>query len=56
LENEGRMLAPFMAFYQRLQNNYPHLVIMSHFAPHLDHNGSKNPNIEEGLKLYFQLK
>ena len=56
LENEGRMLAPYMAFYQRLKNNYPNMQIVSHFVPHLDHMGSKNPNIEEALNLYFQNK
>ena len=56
LENEGRMLAPYRAFYECLKNNYPNLQIISHLEPHLDHNGSKNPNIQEALKLYFQYK
>ncbi|MEO8149697.1 MAG: alpha/beta hydrolase-fold protein [Bacteroidia bacterium] len=56
LENEGRMLAPYMAFYQRLNNNYPYMQIVSHLQPHLDHLGSKNPNIEEALKFYFKNK
>lgn len=54
LENQGRMLAPFMAFYQRLQNNYPDIQIKRHFESNLDHMGSKNPNIIEGLNFYFQ--
>jgi uncharacterized protein len=54
LENEGRMLAPFQAFYQRLQNNYPGIAIKSHLEPHVDHMGSKNPNIIDGLNFYFQ--
>ncbi|CAN5367557.1 alpha/beta hydrolase [soil metagenome] len=54
LENEGRMLAPYMALYQRLKNNYPLINIASHLEPHVDHNGSKKPNILQGLKFYFQ--
>jgi uncharacterized protein len=54
LENQGRMLAPFQAFLLRLQNNYPDITIKSHLEPHLDHLGSKNPNIIEGLNFYFQ--
>jgi uncharacterized protein len=56
LENEGRMLAPFQAFYQLLVNNYPGITVKSHLEPHLDHRGSENPNIIEGLKFYFQNK
>ena len=56
LENSGQMLAPFQAFYIRLQNNYPDMVIENHFAPHLNHGGSKNPNIIEALNFYFQIK
>jgi predicted alpha/beta superfamily hydrolase len=54
LENEGRMLAPFQAFYLRLQNNYPDIIIKSHLEPHLDHRGSEKPNITDGLNFYFQ--
>jgi len=54
LENQGRMLAPFQAFYQRLQNNYPGIAIKKHLESHVDHLGSKNPNIIEGLNFYFQ--
>jgi len=54
MENEGRMLAPFQAFYQRLKNNYPGIQVTSHLEPHLDHRGSENPNIIEGLNFYFQ--
>ena len=54
LENEGRMFAPYQAFYQRLKNNYPGIQIISHFEPNLDHMGSKKPNIIEGLNFYFQ--
>jgi hypothetical protein len=54
MENSGQMLAPFVAFFQQLQNNYPDIKIKSHFVPHLNHRGSENPNIIEGLKFYFQ--
>ena len=54
LENDGRMLAPYMAFYQRLQNYYPDIQIKSHIEPDLYHRGSEKPNIEEGLNFYFQ--
>ena len=54
LENSGQMLAPFQAFFMRLQNNYPDMVIKSHLEPHLNHRGSQNPNIIEGLNFYFQ--
>lgn len=54
LENEGRMHAPFMAFYQTLKNNYPAIKITRHLEPQLDHMGSKDPNILAGLKFYFQ--
>lgn len=56
MESDGRMLAPFEAFYQRLQNNYTSMKIVKHIEPHLDHMASKNPNILEGLKFYFQNK
>ncbi len=54
LENQGRMLAPFIAFYQQLKNNYSSIQIEYRLQPHLDHVGSKNPNIIAGLKYYFQ--
>lgn len=54
MENSGQMLAPFVAFFQQLQNNYPDIKITSHLEPHLNHRGSENPNIIEGLKFYFQ--
>lgn len=54
LENDGRMLAPFQAFYLRLKDNYPDMRIMNHIEPHLDHRGSEKPNIIEGLNFYFQ--
>jgi len=54
LESAGRMLAPFEAFYQRLKNNYPGIKISKHLEPHLNHVGSKNPNIIEGLNFYFK--
>lgn len=54
LENSGQMLAPFQAFYMRLQNNYPDMVIKRHLEPHFNHRGSENPNIIEGLNFYFQ--
>lgn len=53
LENQGRMLAPFEAFYQQLRDNYSNLGIQRHLEPHLGHMGSKNPNILKGLNFYF---
>ncbi len=54
LEKGGRMLAPFEAFYHRLAYNYPGIKLERHLEPHLDHVGSKNPNIIEGLHFYFE--
>lgn len=54
MERSGRMFAPYEAFYRRLKNNYPAMTIKSHVESHLDHVGSKNPNIIEGLNFYFQ--
>lgn len=54
LENEGRMHAPFQAFYERLRDNYPSMALERHLEPHLDHRGSEKPNIKEGLKFYFE--
>lgn len=54
LESSGRMMAPFEAFYQRLDNNYSNMKIEKHIEPQLDHMGSKNPNILKGLNFYFQ--
>lgn len=56
LENMGRMLAPFEAFYQRLQDNYSVIALQRHLEPHLNHMGSRNPNILKGLKFYFQYR
>jgi predicted alpha/beta superfamily hydrolase len=56
LERGGRMRAPFEAFHQRLENNYPGISLERHIEPRLDHVGSKNPNIIEGLQFYFQNK
>lgn len=53
MEISGRMQAPFEAFYQRLKNNYSNIKIEKHLEPHLDHMGSKNPNIIVGLEYYF---
>jgi uncharacterized protein len=50
----GRMLAPFQAFYQILQNNYPDIKIKSHSEPQLNHRGSEKPNIIQGLNYYFK--
>ncbi len=54
LESNGRMMAPFEALYQRLANQYPNMKITRHIEPQLDHMGSRNPNILEGLNFYFQ--
>ncbi len=56
LENQGRMLAPFEAFYQRLQNYYDYIAMQRHIEQHLDHMGSKNPNILKGLNFYFKFR
>ena len=53
-ENAGRMQAPFEAFYQTLQNNYSDIKLAKNSEKNLDHLGSRNPNIEKGLKFYFQ--
>ena len=53
LENMGRMLAPFEAFFQCLKNNYADIQIIHHLEPHLDHRGSENPSILKGLNFYF---
>lgn len=54
LEKNGNMLAPFEAFYQRLNTHYPGIALERHLEPHQDHVGSKNPNIIRGLHFYFQ--
>ncbi|MBK9017268.1 MAG: alpha/beta hydrolase [Saprospiraceae bacterium] len=56
LENEGRMFAPFEAFHQRLQNYYDYIAMQRHIEQHLDHMGSKNPNILKGLNFYFKFR
>lgn len=53
-ENSGRMQAPFEAFYQSLQINYPNIKLGKNRVKNLDHMGSRNPNIESGLEFYFQ--
>jgi uncharacterized protein len=54
LESGGRMMAPFEAFFQRLKNNYPTITLSKHIEAQLEHMGSKNPNIKEGLNFYFK--
>ena len=54
LEKSGRMLAPFYAFSLQLEKNYPGIALQKQLQPHLDHQGSKNPNIIDGLHFYFQ--
>ena len=56
LENSGRMQAPFEAFYQRLHNYYSGTKLLRNSVSQMDHVGSKNPNIIEGLNFYFQNK
>ncbi len=56
LENAGRMQAPFKAFYHALTKYYPGTKLLKNSVPHLDHMGSKNPNIEKALEFYFQNK
>ncbi len=55
-ENSGRMQAPFEAFYRRLNTQYPGIKLLKNSVPQLNHNGSKNPNIEKSLDFYFQNK
>jgi predicted alpha/beta superfamily hydrolase len=54
LENAGRMQAPFEAFYQILRDNYFNISLTKNREKNLDHMGSRNPNIIEGLNYYFQ--
>lgn len=54
LDGNGRMQAPFEAFYQRLSHHYPAIKITKHIENGLDHVGSKNPNISHALDYYFQ--
>ena len=50
----GKMQVPFEAFRLRLEKFYPGIALKSSIQSRLDHVGSKNPNIEEGLEFYFQ--
>lgn len=54
LEGDGRMQAPFEGFYQRLAHYYPQMKLTKRIVPGLDHMGSRDPNITEALKYYFQ--
>jgi predicted alpha/beta superfamily hydrolase len=54
MENAGRMQAPFEAFFQALQDNYPFNKLGKNIERNLDHLGSRNPNIIKGLNYYFQ--
>lgn len=54
LEGDGRMQAPFEAFYQRLSHNYSYIKLAKHIVPSRDHMGSRNPNITEALNFYFK--
>lgn len=56
LESGGRMMAPFQAFYLRLNNNYSSMKLTKNIEPQLEHMGSKNPNIIKGLNYYFQYR
>jgi uncharacterized protein len=53
-ENAGRMQAPFQAFYQALRDNYTGVKLAKVVAKNLDHLGSRNPNVIEGLNYYFE--
>jgi predicted alpha/beta superfamily hydrolase len=53
MENLGRMQAPFEAFYQTLRDHYTNIKLSKNRERHLDHMGSKNPNIVSGLNYYF---
>lgn len=53
MENLGRMQAPFEAFYQTLHNHYTNIRLSKNRERDLDHMGSKNPNIINGLNYYF---
>ncbi|WOK09281.1 alpha/beta hydrolase-fold protein [Imperialibacter roseus] len=54
LENAGRMQAPFEAFYEALRDNYADISLAKNREKHLDHVGSRQPNIVKGLNYYFQ--
>jgi len=54
LENAGRMQAPFEAFYEVLRDNYADISLAKNREKHLDHVGSRQPNIVKGLNYYFQ--
>jgi predicted alpha/beta superfamily hydrolase len=54
LENSGRMLAPFEAFYQTMRDNYTNIRLSRNRENNSDHVGSKKPNIVKGLNYYFQ--
>lgn len=53
MENLGRMQAPFEAFYQTLRDHYTKVKLTKNRERHLDHMGSKNPNIISALNYYF---
>lgn len=53
LENSGRMQAPFEALYQSLRNHYTNIRLSKNRESNLDHMGSRNPNIINGLNYYF---
>lgn len=54
MENFGKMQAPFEAFFQTLNANYPNIRLSKNLEEDLGHVGSKNPNIRKGLDFYFQ--
>jgi uncharacterized protein len=53
-ENSGRMQAPFEAFYRALQASYTDIKLGINSEKQADHMGSRKPNIEKGLRFYFQ--
>lgn len=53
-ENNGKMQAPFEAYYQILHDNYSDMSLSQNREDDLSHMGSKDPNIVKGLNFYFQ--
>jgi predicted alpha/beta superfamily hydrolase len=56
LENSGRMQVPFEVFHQRMDRFYTNIKLARNTVSHMDHVGSKNPNIIKALEFYFQNK
>jgi len=53
-EERDRMLDPFEAFHHSIMDNYTNIKLTKNLEKNLDHMGSRNPNIINGLNYYFQ--